>query len=163
MSARKALRDRLDQARRENYVDLRVTTPAFAGLFVRCRAIGPAELDAAFGRHSGKDNAGVEMAIDLIASTCVGIWEEVDGKGVSPVDGFTGEIDLATMALAGELPTFSSPELAEALGLSDPSAQASVKALLAVTSDLRLMTYSDALQEFSTGANASVVRAARGN
>lgn len=163
MSASKSLRERLEQARRENFIDLRVTTPAFAGLFVRCRAMTPSELDQAYTRQSSKDNAGVEMAIDLVVSTCVGVWEEVDGKGVSPVDGFDGSIDLSTMILTGDLPTFSSPELAEAFGLPDASAEASVRALLAPTSELRLMPYSDALQEFSTGANADVVRSARGN
>lgn len=163
MSARKSLRERLDQARRENFVDLRVTTPAFEGLFVRCRSMTPDELNSAIDRNAGKDDAGIASAIDTLVSTCVGVWEEVDGKGVSPVDGFSGVIDLDTMELSGDLPTFSSPEFAEAFGLEDPSAEATVRALLAPNSALRLMPYADALGDFSTGANATVVRTARGN
>lgn len=163
MSARKNLRERLAQARRENFIDMRVTTPAFEGLYVRCRAMTPQELNAAIERNAGKDEAGVSSAVDVLVSTCVGIWEEVDGKGVSPVDGFSGVIDLDTLDLSGDLPTFSSPEMAEALGLDEQSAEANVRALLAPNSALRLMPYSDALQDFSTGANETVVRTARGN
>lgn len=163
MSARKTLRERLEQARRENFIDLRVTTPAFEGLHVRCRAMTSSELNAAIERHGGKDEAGVEMAIDILTATCLGIWEEVDGKGVSPVEGFSGVIDLETLELAGDLPTFSSPQLSEGLGLSEQSAEANVRALLAPHSALRVISYGDALQDFSTGANANVVRTARGN
>lgn len=163
MSARRSLRDRLDQARRENFIDLRVTTPAFEGLFVRCRAMAQTELDAAVTRHSGKDAAAIEMAVEILTKTCVGIWEEVGGKGVSPVDGFSGVIDLDTMELSGELPTFSSSELTEELGLDELSASANVRALLAPHSDLRLMPYSDKLQEFSLGSEENLVRSARGN
>jgi hypothetical protein len=158
-----SLRDRLAQARRENFVDLRVTTPAFEGLFVRCRALTPAELTAALNRHSGKDEAGIAAAVDALVATCIGIWEESDGKGVSPVERFSGVIDLDTMEMTGDLPTFSSPELAEALGLDEQSAEANVRALLAPNSALRLVSYSDALGDFSTGANTEVLRAARGN
>ena len=162
MSARRSLRERLEQARRENFIDLRVTHPAFAGLFVRCRALSSADFSE-ITRHEGKSDAGIQMAIDALVSSCVGIWEDVDGKGVSPVDGFSGVIDLDTMSLSGDLPTFSSPELAEALGLDVQSAEANVRALLAPHTDLPLMTISDALQEFSSAANENVVRTARGN
>lgn len=163
MTARKSLRERLAQARRENFIDLRVTTPAFEGLYVRCRALTPTELNTALTRHDGKDEAGIAAAIDALVSTCLGIWEEADGKGVSPVDGFSGVIDLDTMELSGDLPTFSSPELAEALGLDEQSAEANVRALLAPNSGLRLIAYSDALGTFSTGANSEIIRTARGN
>lgn len=163
MSARKSLRERLERARRENFVDLRVTTPAFEGLFVRCRAMTPDELAQSMERNEGKDAAAEAWAIDLLAATCLGIWEDVDGKGVSPVEGFSGVIDLDTMQLSGGvLPTFSSPELAEDLGV-EPSAGACVSALLAPNSGLRLLPYGDALTDFSTGANESLVRTARGN
>lgn len=163
MSARKSLRERLEQARLQNFLDMRVTTPAFEGLHVRCRAMTPEELNEAIERQKGKADAGIAMGLDVLVSTCVGIWEEVDGKGVSPVDGFPGVIDLNTLELSGPLPTFSSPELADELGLEEHSAEANVLALLAPHSRLRVMVYSDALQDFSTGANENVVRTARGN
>lgn len=162
MTARKSLRDRLEQARRENFIDLRVTTPAFEGLYVRCRAMTPEELASSFDRNQGKDTAAEGSALDVLAATCIGVWEEVDGKGVSPVDGFTGVIDLDTMALSGDLPTFASPELAEDLGV-EPSAGACVRALLAPNTGLRLLPYGDALSDFSIGANESIVRTAPGN
>lgn len=159
MSARKTLRERLDQARRENFIDLRVTTPAFEGLHIRCRAMTKQELEAAIAR----DNANDAGTIDVLVETCLGIWEEVDGKGVSPVDGFSGLVDLDTMELSGDLPTFSSPELAEALGLVEQSAEATVRALLAPTDTPRLARYGGTLLDFSTGANEQIVRAHRGN
>lgn len=161
-TARRSLKDRLEQARRENFIDLRVTTPAFDGLFVRCRSLAPSELAAAMTRKG--EEAGVESAKDVLVSTCIGIWEEVDGKGVSPVDGFSGLIDLDTMELSGDLPRFSSPELAEALGV--PAAEGSsgtLRALLAPNSSLRLMPYADAVADFTTGTNDKLVREARGN
>lgn len=163
MSARTSLRDRVDRARRENFIDLRVPTPAFDGLFVRCRALTSTDLNSIVDRHQGKPDAGVQMAIDALVASCLGVWEESDGKGVSPVDGFSGVIDLDTLALSGDLPTFSSPELAEALGVDEASAGAAVRALLATSSDLPLMTLSDALEEFSTRSNENVVRTTRGN
>lgn len=162
-TARRSLRDRLEQARRENYLDLRVTTPGFEGFFVRCRALTTTELSTSVDRHSGKDEAGVASAIDTLVATCLGVWEDVDGKGASPIDGFSGLIDLDTMVMSGDLPTFSSPELAEALGLSDLRAEAVVRAVLAPNSGLRLMPYADAVADFSTGSAADVVRTARGN
>lgn len=159
MTARRSLRDRLAEARRQNYLDLRVTTPGFEGLFVRCRALEPAELNATLNRHKG-DEAGIAQAVDVLVSTCLGVWEETDGKGASPVDGFSGLVDLGSLELSGDLPTFSSPELAEALGV-DATAEAVVRALLAPHSALRLMTYSEAVVEFSTGANVKVLREAR--
>ena len=163
MTARKSLRDRLAQARSENYIDLRVTTPGFEGLFVRCRAMQSAELNTAIDRHAGKPDAGIAMGIDILAATCMAVWEDVDGKGVSPVEGFSGLVDLDSGAASGDFPTFASPELAEAFGLDEPSAEAIILALLAPTTSLRLMPYSDALQEFSVGSGESVVRTARGN
>jgi len=153
----------MEQARRENYLDLRVTTPGFEGMYVRCRALTSSEIDSAIKRSEGKEEPGVFSAIDTLVASCVGIWEDSEGKGVSPVEGFSGVVDLDTGNLSGDLPTFSSPELAEALGLGDPSAEGALRALLAPHSALRVIPYADALADFSTGANESVVRANRGN
>jgi len=151
------------RARAANYIDLRVTTPGFEGMFVRCRALTPTELLASIERSTGKDDAAISSAVDSLVSTCVGIWEESDGKGVSPVDGFSGVLDLDTGSMGGDFPTFSSPELSEALGLNEVTAEACVRAILAPHSGLRLMPYADALGDFSTGAEENVVRTARGN
>lgn len=158
-AARRTLAERLEQARRENYLDLRATTPAFEGLFVRCRGMTKPELTAALDRETDTD----EDTIDALVSTCIGIWEEVDGRGVSPIDGFDGVIDLATMELTGKLPTFSTPELSAAFGIKDGTAGANVRALLTPQDGPRLGMYADALLNFSTGMDQEIVRTARGN
>ncbi|MEO6205217.1 MAG: hypothetical protein ABIO67_07545 [Mycobacteriales bacterium] len=163
MSARRSLIDRMEQARRENYIDLRVTTPGFEGMYVRCRALTPTELQSSLERDTVGEHAAITSALDSLASTCIAVWEEVDGKGVSPVDGFSGVIDVDSGNQSGDFPTFASPELAEALELKDGSAEGCIRAVLAPHSGLRLMPYADALGDFSTGANESVVRANRGN
>lgn len=165
MSARKSLRDLFEQARRENHLDLRCTTPAYAeaGLHVRFRALTPDELGRAMENHKTDAEAGIEQALDVLVSTCIGVWQEDGGKGISPVDGFDGVIDLATGDLTGSLPKFSDPRLAEALGVADGTAASVVVALLAPNSRLRLMPYADQVADFSTGANDKVLRDASGN
>lgn len=159
MTARKSLRERLEQARRENYIDLRAGAEAFAGVYVRCRIMSKSELLAAMERDDTND----ADTIDVLVLTCIAIWEEADGKGVSPVDGYDGQIDLETGEMTGRFPTFSDVELAEALGLTEGSAEASVRALMAPQGGPRLGIYGSKLYQFSTGAGEDVTRAARGN
>lgn len=157
MTARLSLREQLDRARRNNYRDLRA--PAFDGLHVRCRALTQAELQAALKRPDE-----TEQSIDVLTTTCLGVWQEVDGKGVSPVDGFSGVVDLDTGTLSGELPTFRSQELADALDVGDlgkAGVGALVRALLAPNSDLPLGRISTELLEWSAGTNEQVMRDAR--
>ncbi len=160
-SARRSLRDRLDAARREAYVDLACPVP-FDGWYVRCRALTAEEISTAGSRHEGKPDAAVHSNIDALVLTCLGVWEELDGQGVSPIDGFTGRVDLRSGALTGALPTFSSPELAEALEV-EPAAEAVVRQLLAHPSDAALLQPGEALVDFSMNSNEKVTRAARGN
>lgn len=159
MSARKSLRERLEQARRENYIDLRATAEAFEGVYVRCRILSKPELLSVMERDDTND----ADTIDVLVLTCIAIWEEVDGKGVSPVEGFDGQINLETGEMTGKFPTFSSPELTEAFGLTEQSAEANVRALLAPQGGPRLGVYGSKLFQFSTGAGDEVTRTARGN
>lgn len=164
MSARKSLRERLEQAQAAAYIDLKPFAPGFDGLYVRCRALRPDELDRSMEQHKDEPQAGVAQAIDLLVMTCLGIWEDVDGKGLSPVDGFDGTVDVKTGTMAGRFPTFSDPQLAEAFGVENGSAASAVRALLAPHgSDLPLTSYSQEILQFSTAARAELVAESRGN
>lgn len=162
MSARPTLRERHQRALAGAMVDLPVQDPAYDGLFVRLRALSAEEITEAEARHRGTSDPGMQQALDLLVAACVGVWEQVDGKGVSPVDGFPGVMDLDSGTLSGALPTFSSPELAEALGV-EPSAAAVVRALLGARSSLGVIAYAEALFEFSNVSSEQLLRQARGN
>lgn len=162
-SPRRSLRERLAQARARNWIDLRCTAPGMDGLYVRFRALSADELSDITERKNGR-NAGIETALSVLSWTCAGVWEDNgDGFGVSPIDGFDGRLNLATGEVTGSLPTFSDPALGEALGCDDATAAAAVRALLAPSSDLRLMPYADQVVDFSTGANEKLARDSSGN
>lgn len=155
MTARRSLADRLEAGRRAAFIDLACGEP-FDGFYVRCRALTTAEI----GSLSEQPGDPIESHISALTLACLGVWEEVDGKGVSPIDGYSGLVDLGTMVAAGPLPTFADPELAVALEC-DPSAGAAVRALLAHPSDAAIVNYGEALVSFSMRATAKVVRDAR--
>lgn len=164
MTARKSLRDRLAEARERAYLDLIPFAPSLSDLRVRCRALRPDELDRSMRAHADDDTPGVSQALDMIVTTCVGIYEVLDGKGVSLVESLNGTVDLKTGKVSGVLPTFSTPELGEALGVEDGTAAAAVRALLAPhDSDLPLTSYGQEIMRFSTAADAELVAAAPGN
>lgn len=158
MSARRSLRERVEAARARNFKDFPV--PAL-DLVVRCTALSSQQLQDALKR--GDD---VESAIDVLSSTCVGIYEVQDGKGVSPVDGFSGVVDLDNGVLSGTLPTFGSQALADALdvgNLADVGVGALVRAVVATKSDLAISNMGAALTEWSADINSETAVETRGN
>lgn len=158
MTARRSLRERVEAARARNFKDYPV--PAL-DLVVRVTALSSAQLQAALKR--GDD---LEGSIDVLVDTCVGIYEVADGKGVSPVDGFIGVVDLASGQLSGDLPTFRSQELADALGvgeLREVGVGALVRALLATKSDLAIGGLAAQVTEWSAGLTEDTASEARGN
>lgn len=158
MTARRSLRERAEQARARNYKDFPV--PAL-DLFVRCTPLSSAQLQSALKRDDD-----VESAIDVLAATCVGIYEVADGKGVSPVDGFGGVVDIESGHLSGTLPTFASQELADALDvglLSEVGVGALVRAVVATKSDLQVSAMGAELTEWSASIAQRTVADTRGN
>lgn len=145
MAARRALRDRLEQARAARFVDLPV--PGLDGVYVRYRALTGPQLErigdsarrAGSKKQPRRDTPALLAAsIDALVDACVGVWETVDGKGKPVVDGdlFDGVVDLDTRELTGTLPTFSDPELADELGVESGRAGDVVTALYVADGDV---------------------------
>ncbi|MCW2957135.1 MAG: hypothetical protein JWO69_2004 [Thermoleophilia bacterium] len=157
MTARKSLRERVEAARSRNFKDLPI--PAL-DLVVRVRPLSNAELKAALDREDEIDGA-----IDVLTTTCIGVYEVQDGKGVSPVDGFSGVVDLGSGHLSGTLPTFGSQELADGLGLGpirEVGVGAVVRAIVATKSDLAIDQLGGQVIRWS-GSISQDVAATRGN
>lgn len=137
MTARASLRDRLAAARAARFVDLPV--PGVEALFVRYRPVSLEVISKAAERHrKGGAERALRQHLDVLVAACEGVWEERDGKGVSPCDGFDGVIDLDTRALSGDLPSFKDEALGEAVGAADPTAWAVVTALYATDGDVAM-------------------------
>lgn len=158
MTGRTGLRARVQGAREARFVDLAV--PGVDGVFVRYKALPASQLEQTGKRASKlKNGAGLTAALDILAHACVGVFElDSEGVGVSPIEGFDGQVDAETRELTGKLPTFADPELGEELDAEGDTAAATILALYVTDGDVVLTA--DEVMDHSAKAGEELSREA---
>lgn len=164
MSAGASLRARVNAARSARYIDLPV--PDVEGVFVRYRALPADRLEAAAKRNRNRRDvpAVLGASLDVLVDACLGVWEADGDGGRSPVEGYDGELsrdESGRLVLKGELPTFGSPELGEALGATEERAAAVVLALYIAEGDV--IGTADAVVTHSGASGEELLSEARGH
>lgn len=161
-TARRSLRDRLDAQRRARTVDLPVPD---TDLWVRYGTVTPAQVEAASKRRRATAglSTGEQQSIDVLVTACQGVWETDGDGGRSPLPEFPGVLvpgEDSRLVLTGDLPTFSSPELADELGTEHRAADV---VLALYGSGWAVLDAAAAVLSHSGADDSSLLEQARGN